>query len=142
MPVYIPAPDQCTYVQENCSTSNTFVHINYLRRYFCADLPIRPLVFTGLVIWLMFLFSTLGISASDFFTPNLATIAQVLRLDENVAGVTFLAFGNGSPVSTGTSEARINVLIKPPRMFFRRFLPCVPIQAASPLVSFLERRHS
>jgi solute carrier family 24 (sodium/potassium/calcium exchanger), member 6 len=53
----------------------------------------------------MFLFSTLGITASDFFTPNLATIAQVLGLDENVAGVTFLAFGNGSPDVFSTFSA-------------------------------------
>jgi sodium/potassium/calcium exchanger 6 len=53
----------------------------------------------------MFLFSTLGISASDFFTPNLATIAQLLGLDENVAGVTFLAFGNGSPDLFSTFSA-------------------------------------
>jgi solute carrier family 24 (sodium/potassium/calcium exchanger), member 6 len=55
--------------------------------------------------WLIFLFSTLGISASDFFTPNLATIAQLLGLDENVAGVTFLAFGNGSPDVFSTFSA-------------------------------------
>ncbi|KAL0954545.1 hypothetical protein HGRIS_003510 [Hohenbuehelia grisea] len=65
----------------------------------------RPIVFVGLLVWLVFLFSTLGISASDFFTPNLATIAQLLGLDENVAGVTFLAFGNGSPDVFSTFSA-------------------------------------
>ena len=58
-----------------------------------------------MIFWLIFLFSTLGISASDFFTPNLATIAQTLGLDENVAGVTFLAFGNGSPDVFSTFSA-------------------------------------
>ena len=58
-----------------------------------------------MTLWLIFLFSTLGISASDFFTPNLATIAQILGLDENVAGVTFLAFGNGSPDVFSTFSA-------------------------------------
>ncbi|KAJ3503447.1 hypothetical protein NLJ89_g8430 [Agrocybe chaxingu] len=71
-----------------------------------AQMPkLRPLVFTGLIVWLIFLFSTLGISASDFFTPNLATISQLLGLDENVAGVTFLAFGNGSPDVFSTFSA-------------------------------------
>lgn len=56
-------------------------------------------------MWLIFLFSTLGISASDFFCPNLATIAELLGLDENVAGVTFLAFGNGSPDVFSTYSA-------------------------------------
>ena len=49
------------------------------------------------MLWLNFLFSILGISTSDFFCPNLATIAPLLNLDEYVAGVTFLALGNGSP---------------------------------------------
>lgn len=68
-------------------------------------MALRPIVFIGLLLWLLFLFSTLGISASDFFTPNLATIAQLLGMDENVAGVTFLAFGNGSPDVFSTFSA-------------------------------------
>lgn len=59
----------------------------------------------GLAVWLIFLFSTIGISASDFFCPNLATVAQTLGLDENVAGVTFLALGNGSPDLFSTFSA-------------------------------------
>jgi sodium/potassium/calcium exchanger 6 len=65
----------------------------------------RPGYFMGLVVWLIFLFSTLGISASDFFCPNLATISEILGLDENVAGVTFLALGNGSPDVFSTFSA-------------------------------------
>ena len=47
--------------------------------------------------WLGLLFGAIGIAASDFFCPNLATLAQSLRLSESMAGVTFLALGNGSP---------------------------------------------
>jgi solute carrier family 24 (sodium/potassium/calcium exchanger), member 6 len=79
--------------------------VHYLGQYYCTNTVFRPAVFAGLLIWLVFLFSTLGISASDFFTPNLATIAQLLGLDENVAGVTFLAFGNGSPDVFSTFSA-------------------------------------
>ena len=79
--------------------------INYLIHYFCTSQEIRPFAFGGLVLWLIFLFSTLGISASDFFTPNLATIASLLGLDENVTGVTLLAFGNGSPDVFSTFSA-------------------------------------
>ncbi|KAG1887304.1 Sodium/calcium exchanger protein-domain-containing protein [Suillus subluteus] len=96
---------QCTHVIESCPSPETFLSIPYLSHYFCAPPPFRPLIFAGLVIWLLFLFSTLGISASDFFTPNLATIATFLGLDENVAGVTFLAFGNASPDVFSTFSA-------------------------------------
>lgn len=50
-----------------------------------------------LVTWLGLLFSTIGIAASDFFCINLGTIASILGMSESMAGVTFLAFGNGSP---------------------------------------------
>lgn len=45
----------------------------------------------------MFLFCTISITSSDFFCPNLATLAAYLGLSETTAGVTLLAFGNGSP---------------------------------------------
>ncbi|KAF9476678.1 hypothetical protein BDN70DRAFT_934817 [Pholiota conissans] len=100
-----PTDDQCHHVDADCPAPNTVLHIDYLRHYFCTEITLRPLVFVGLVVWLMFLFSTLGISASDFFTPNLATISGLLGLDENVAGVTLLAFGNGSPDVFSTFSA-------------------------------------
>ncbi|KAF9468119.1 Sodium/calcium exchanger protein-domain-containing protein [Collybia nuda] len=104
-PLTLPMAKQCAHVEKQCPTPKTFLGVNYLRRYFCTSPPLRPIAFVSLILWLIFLFSTLGISASDFFTPNLATIAQLLGLDENVAGVTFLAFGNGSPDVFSTFSA-------------------------------------
>ncbi|KAI0775059.1 Sodium/calcium exchanger protein-domain-containing protein [Trametes elegans] len=104
-PLSVPLEDQCAHVKDTCAMERTFLSIGYLESYFCADLPIRPLLFVGYALWLAFLFSTLGISASDFFCPNLGTIAHLLGLDENVAGVTFLAFGNGSPDMFATFSA-------------------------------------
>ena len=63
------------------------------------------MILAGLLIWLVFLFSFIGIAASDFFIPNLATIADAFGLDDNIAGVTFLAFGNGSPDLFSTLSA-------------------------------------
>ena len=48
-------------------------------------------------MWLAILFTTIGTAASDYFTPNLNSIASILGMSESMAGVTFLAFGNGSP---------------------------------------------
>ncbi|KNG49276.1 sodium/calcium exchanger protein-like protein [Stemphylium lycopersici] len=50
-----------------------------------------------MTLWLALLFSTIGIAASDFFCVNLNTIARMLGMSESLAGVTLLAFGNGSP---------------------------------------------
>ncbi|KAL1746912.1 Sodium/calcium exchanger protein-domain-containing protein [Schizophyllum fasciatum] len=104
-PLSFPTAEQCAHIVNSCPGSRAFLSINYLKHYFCTAEPLRPAAFAALVLWLVFLFSTLGISASDFFTPNLATIAQILGLDENVAGVTFLAFGNGSPDVFSTFSA-------------------------------------
>ena len=57
----------------------------------------KPVAFILLLLWLGLLFSTIGIAASDFFCVNLSTIASILGMSESMAGVTFLAFGNGSP---------------------------------------------
>jgi sodium/potassium/calcium exchanger 6 len=93
----LPTTEQCSHVQQSCPRSDTVLEIPYTQLYFCASPAARPAAFVGLTVWLIFVFSTLGIAASDFFCPNLGTLSHVLGLDDNVAGVTFLAFGNGSP---------------------------------------------
>lgn len=50
-----------------------------------------------MILWLSLLFSTIGIAASDFLCIDLSTLASILGLSESLTGVTFLAFGNGSP---------------------------------------------
>ncbi|CAL1716757.1 unnamed protein product [Somion occarium] len=104
-PISFPVEAQCPIARDLCPQSDTFLSIPYVRHYFCSDSHLRPLIFSGYIIWLAFLFSTLGISASDFFCPNLGTLSHLLGLDENVAGVTFLAFGNGSPDVFATFSA-------------------------------------
>ncbi|KAK4050095.1 hypothetical protein OIV83_003666 [Microbotryomycetes sp. JL201] len=71
--------------------------INWRQIWHDADSKHRPALFVLMVVWLVFLFAFVGITASDFFCPNLSTIASRLGLSESVAGVTFLAFSNGSP---------------------------------------------
>jgi sodium/potassium/calcium exchanger 6 len=65
--------------------------------YYCQLGKVKPIAFTILTLWLGLLFTTIGIAASDFFCINLSTIASILGMSESMAGVTFLAFGNGSP---------------------------------------------
>lgn len=90
-----PVKDQCQFIRENCPEETGL--FSYLQIYYCKSKDARPVAFIILTIWLGFLFSTIGIAASDFFCINLSTIANVLGLSESMAGVTLLAFGNGSP---------------------------------------------
>lgn len=90
------AKDQCAFVRANCLDDEPGL-ISYLTFYYCTLGNAKPVAFIILTLWLGLLFSTIGIAASDFFSVNLSTIASVLGLPESLAGVTFLAFGNGSP---------------------------------------------
>ncbi|KAI8891382.1 hypothetical protein K501DRAFT_166327 [Backusella circina FSU 941] len=94
--------DQCAHVLEYCMDATPGL-INYIQLYFCS--PIKPFIFLIMCCWLLFLFGFVGIAASDFFCPNLQTIASALHLSESLTGVTFLALGNGSPDLFSTFSA-------------------------------------
>ncbi|XP_029018306.1 mitochondrial sodium/calcium exchanger protein [Betta splendens] len=94
----VSAADRCAFVKDtpDCDMEGGF--INYLQVAFCLLPPsLTPLAVTLCVLWLLFLFLVLGLAASKFFCPNLSTISTSLHLTHNVAGVTFLALGNGAP---------------------------------------------
>lgn len=90
------AVDQCAFVREHCLDDEAGL-LSYLTLYYCDLARFHGIAFIILVCWLGLLFTTIGIAASDFFSVNLSTIASILGLSESLAGVTFLAFGNGSP---------------------------------------------
>ncbi|CAN9513267.1 unnamed protein product [Ophioblennius macclurei] len=92
------AAERCAFVRStpDCDMGDGF--INYLDVAFCLLSPyLTPLTITLCIIWLFFLFVILGLTASKFFCPNLSAISCSLHLTHNVAGVTFLALGNGAP---------------------------------------------
>ncbi|KAF9883192.1 hypothetical protein FE257_003879 [Aspergillus nanangensis] len=90
------AKDKCSFVRTNCPDHEDGL-FSYLQFYYCTCADAKPLAFIIIVLWLSLLFSTIGIAASDFLCINLSTLASILGLSESLTGVTFLAFGNGSP---------------------------------------------
>ena len=90
------AADQCAFVHTHCPDDEAGFAA-YLDLYYCRLPHAKAVAFIILISWLGLLFSTIGIAASDFFCINLSTIATILGMSESMAGVTFLAFGNGSP---------------------------------------------
>ncbi|KAL4781168.1 Sodium/calcium exchanger protein-domain-containing protein [Aspergillus varians] len=90
------AKDQCAFVRSNCLDDEDGF-FSYLQLYYCTLADAKPLAFIIIVLWLSLLFSTIGIAASDFLCIDLSTLASFLGLSESLTGVTFLAFGNGSP---------------------------------------------
>ncbi|KAG1704084.1 hypothetical protein DVH05_006097 [Phytophthora capsici] len=95
------------------------LEIDYVHIHYCllADLPL--LSFSLLFLWLASLFYFLGSTADGYFSPTLASLSDRLRVPHDVAGVTFLAFGNGAPdvfsaiaaYSSGVGEAGVNELL-------------------------------
>uniref|UniRef100_A0A8C6E4C9 Mitochondrial sodium/calcium exchanger protein n=1 Tax=Moschus moschiferus TaxID=68415 RepID=A0A8C6E4C9_MOSMO len=92
------ASDRCAFVRTNPDCCSDGGYLDYLEGIFC-HFPARllPLAITLYAFWLLYLFLILGVTAAKFFCPNLSAISTTLKLSHNVAGVTFLAFGNGAP---------------------------------------------
>lgn len=88
--------DQCAFIRSHCPDDEPGFTA-YLELFYCELPHVKPVGFLIIIAWLGLLFSTIGIAASDFFCINLSTIASILGMSESMAGVTFLAFGNGSP---------------------------------------------
>ncbi|XP_056889062.1 mitochondrial sodium/calcium exchanger protein [Takifugu flavidus] len=94
----ISSDGRCAFVKKTPDCNMVDGFIDYLQVAFCLLPPnLTPLTITLCIIWLLFLFVILGLTASKFFCPNLSAISTCLHLSHNVAGVTFLALGNGAP---------------------------------------------
>lgn len=92
------ASDRCGFIRTNPDCRSDGGYLDYLEGIFCHFPPsLLPLAITLYAFWLLYLFLILGVTAAKFFCPNLSAISTTLKLSHNVAGVTFLAFGNGAP---------------------------------------------
>ncbi|XP_069475336.1 mitochondrial sodium/calcium exchanger protein isoform X2 [Ambystoma mexicanum] len=88
----------CAFVSNTPDCQDDDGFLDYLNAAFCAFTPsLLPLAITLYAFWLLYLFLVLGTTADKYFCPNLSAISTNLKLSHNVAGVTFLAFGNGAP---------------------------------------------
>jgi hypothetical protein len=84
--------EACSIAQESCKPPNGL--FNYMEMSYCV-VPSKIFSAIILIAWLVVLFMWIT-SMVDFLVPSLACMAQACGLKESVAGVTFLALGNGS----------------------------------------------
>jgi sodium/potassium/calcium exchanger 6 len=87
----------CDFVKCVGECQNDDGFIDYLKLPYCALGGSIAGTMVVLTMWILILFIALGATAEDFFCPALGVISDTLNLSDNVAGVTFLAFGNGAP---------------------------------------------
>ncbi|XP_053673285.1 mitochondrial sodium/calcium exchanger protein-like [Anopheles nili] len=111
--VNFPRPDDCSYlhklsVDEQCqfvesseACTESVFYFNYVWFLYCTLGSERAYLFNAGFMFLLcvcaYYFIILGTTADQFFCPTLAAIAETLNISETLAGVTILAFGNGSP---------------------------------------------
>jgi hypothetical protein len=84
--------EACAIAKESCKPPNGL--FNYMEMSYCV-VPSKIFSAIILIAWLVVLFMWIT-SMVDFLVPSLACMAQACGLKESVAGVTFLALGNGS----------------------------------------------
>ncbi|GFY43992.1 hypothetical protein TNIN_445811 [Trichonephila inaurata madagascariensis] len=89
---------RCDFVQNVADCDPEMGYVKYTEHMYCLFGPRGVSYVVAMsVFWLLVLFAGLGVTANEFLCPSLFIISKTLKMSQNVAGVTLLAFGNGSP---------------------------------------------
>eukprot|EP00518_Triparma_eleuthera_P021404 CAMPEP_0197557182 /NCGR_PEP_ID=MMETSP1320-20131121/16565_1 /TAXON_ID=91990 /ORGANISM="Bolidomonas sp., Strain RCC2347" /LENGTH=530 /DNA_ID=CAMNT_0043118385 /DNA_START=176 /DNA_END=1764 /DNA_ORIENTATION=+ len=86
--------DKCSFATAYCGDDSL---LNYERMIYCSDAETKPFAVSALIVFLGYLIMLLASTADNFFVIELQTLSTMLRLSDDVAGVTLLALGNGAP---------------------------------------------
>lgn len=94
----VNASDQCLFIQTTADCKSQIGYVDYNSFMYCTFSEGNSFKAVGIaIVWLLVLFVGLGVTANEFLCPALFVISKNLKLSQNVAGVTLLAFGNGAP---------------------------------------------
>ncbi|OMJ28788.1 putative cation exchanger [Smittium culicis] len=88
--------NKCIYVKQYCQDEGQAI-FNYPVFIYCGNESLTHFKIFISVLFLISLFLWIGVTASDYFSPNLQTVAQLFSIPDSIAGVTLLALGNGAP---------------------------------------------
>lgn len=85
--------DKCLYVSENCP----YEYINFYSLHFC--LMKGSIILTSIIsiLLLFILFFILSSTSDMFLSTSITKIVETFNINQNIAAVTLLAFGNGAP---------------------------------------------
>ncbi|CAI5445324.1 unnamed protein product [Caenorhabditis angaria] len=88
----------CDFVNCNDDACEGGGYLLWTQYVECAGSTFNRVILIALgVIYMLLLFVMVSTAADDFFSPSISSIVAHLRISESVAGVTFMAFGNGAP---------------------------------------------
>ncbi|TYZ57191.1 hypothetical protein PybrP1_011141 [[Pythium] brassicae (nom. inval.)] len=114
------------------------LHVDYVYLHYCVFAGAPLVSAAALLLWLAALFFFLGSTADGYFSPTLANISDKLHVPYDIAGVTFLAFGNGAPdvfsaiaaYASGVGEAGVNELLGGAMFVSTVVVGCVAVASA------------
>ena len=90
---FLTIKDKCDFVSNNCA----YEYINFYSFHYCimkGFFPLTTITITAILFTLFFILS----STSDIFLSSAITkITETFNINQNIAAVTILAFGNGAP---------------------------------------------
>lgn len=86
--------DKCSFAQDYCGDDSL---ANYSELLYCSSPAEQSGVITFLILYLLYLIMLLASTADNYFVIELQTLSSILKLSDDVAGVTLLALGNGAP---------------------------------------------
>nr|CAD2141058.1 unnamed protein product [Meloidogyne enterolobii] len=101
----------CAYVQNHSQHCEGGGYLPWTEFKACASSSsnLQFLIVIVAIIFFLFLFLHLSVTADSFFCENIATIVDVHNISQNIAGITFMAFGNGAPDIFGSIVSVISV---------------------------------
>ncbi|KAH7637946.1 mitochondrial sodium/calcium exchanger protein isoform X2 [Dermatophagoides farinae] len=88
---------RCHFIRTTAACAYDGILFSPIELAYCQFDELPLLSFPILLAMLFMLFFIVGLVADEFLCPSLLTISKTLRLPNNIAGVTLLAFGNGAP---------------------------------------------
>lgn len=87
--------DRCEHIKSFCSDLLPGL-IDYYSFIFCSLSGFEAAGFFILILWLFLLFLFVGMVAGEYFSPNVASVTRLLKIPQDIAGVTFVAMGNAA----------------------------------------------
>uniref|UniRef100_A0A8R1DID6 Sodium/calcium exchanger membrane region domain-containing protein n=1 Tax=Caenorhabditis japonica TaxID=281687 RepID=A0A8R1DID6_CAEJA len=88
----------CAYIKCNKDACEGGGYLQWSAYVKCEHrTAIRAVLIILAIVYLFLLFIVMTVVADDFFSSSIAGIVRHLKISESIAGVTFLAFGNGAP---------------------------------------------
>lgn len=95
--VYTYSANDTCFMAKHCEEYQFDSFINYAIFYYCGNCSVGALcVIFFFIPMSVSIFYLLSMASEDFFCPVLSDISLHLNLSPEIAGITILAFGNGS----------------------------------------------